>query len=203
MTAELPLLEDVGPGASRLRLVCHLPFFVPLRLAEDDHARRARVIELQVETHDLAVQDDLVVVDHLHPLDRAHALLVANQRGVLTARVVRVTPERVVVHHVLGRELAIAVVELHALLQLDPPGSTVLGHLCALGQPGIVATRRDVDLEQPLERRIVLDVVVGGAVDPGAHVVPIRVDEAHHQSVHFALAGGGLGLGAHACQRQE
>jgi len=149
------------------------------------------------------VHHDLVVVDHLHPLDRAHALLEGSGRGVFAAWVVGVTPHGVVVHDVSGSKLAIAVVELHALLQLDAPGPAVLGHFRALGKPRIVATRRNVDLEQPLERRIMLNVVVRGAEDPGAHVIPIGDDETHHQTVHLRLAGGGLGLGARACQQQE
>ena len=33
-----------------------------------------------------------------------------------------------------------------------------------------------------------LDVVVGRAADPGAEVIPERIDETHHQTIHLRLA---------------
>src|SRR5207249_752698 len=43
VAAQLPLLEDIRPGAGRLRLVPHFSFFVPLRLAENHDVCRTRV----------------------------------------------------------------------------------------------------------------------------------------------------------------
>ena len=72
-------------------------------------------------------------------------------------------------------------------MQLHPPGPPV-GALCpAIRQPGLVVARR-VDLDEPLLHGVVLDVVIGRPVDPGAHVVQVRRDQPHHQAVHFGLA---------------
>src|SRR5437870_8538036 len=48
-----------------------------------------------------------------------------------------------------------------------------------------------------------LDHVVSAAIDPWAYVVPILLDQPHHQAVHLGLAGGGWGLCLGSCYAQE
>ena len=184
---QLSLLEDVRARPGGLLLVAHFAFGVPLLLAEDHDVRRARVVERHVETHDLAVHGDLVGIDHLDLLHLTDAGPVAGDRWVFAAGVVRLTPQGVRVDHVLRRELAVAVMELDAPMQLHPPGPPVGALRPAIRQPGFVLTRR-VDLDEPLLHGVVLDVVIGRPVDPGAHVVQVRRDQPHHQAVHFGLA---------------
>ena len=62
-----------------------------------------------------------MVVDHFNAMDHAHAVAVAREGRILTARVVVVAPQGVVVHHILGGELAIAVLKRHAFVQLQVP----------------------------------------------------------------------------------
>src|SRR5712691_5799621 len=107
------------------------------------------------------------------------------------------------VHHVLSGKLAITVVELHALLQLEAPRPAVLGHLPARGQPGLIHTRLGVDRKEPLKHRVVLDHVVRSSDDPGTPVVPILLDQPHHQAVHFGFPGCRLALRLGACQHQK
>src|SRR5262249_60833907 len=101
VAVHLAFLEDVGPRPRRPGLVAHLAFLVPLRLAEHDHARRARVIELEVQADDLAVHHDLMVADDLDALDGAHAVLVADDWRALATRVVGFSPRLMLVHHFL------------------------------------------------------------------------------------------------------
>ena len=197
--AELPLFEDIWPRARRVLLIAFLALFLPLRLAEDHDIRRAGVIKRHVQTRHLAVHDDLVIVNRLDALNRANALSVATRRRVFAARIVLITPQGMVVHHILGRELAIAVVEWHALLQLETPGPAVLGHLPALGQPGLILAFR-TDLEEPFKRRVVLDHVVRGAIDPRTPVVAIGQNQPHHQTVHLGLPGDCRSLGLRSPQ---
>src|SRR5262249_59301304 len=93
-------------------------------------------------------------------------------RWVLAARVVVVAPQGMAVHDVFGGELAVAVVELHPLVQLDPPGPAIRRQLPAVGQPGLIRAVR-CDLDEPLEHPVMLDHVVRGTVDPWPPVVPI------------------------------
>ena len=185
--AQLSLLEDVRPRPRRLALVPHLAFGVPLLLAEDHDVRGARVVERHVQTHDLAVHGDLVSVDHLDLLDLTDAGPVAGDRRVFPAGVVRVTPEGMGVDDILGRELAVPMMELHALVQLHPPGPPIGAQRPAIRQPGLVLARLRVDLHEPLEHGVVLNVVIGRPVDPGAHIIQVRRDEPHHQAVHLGL----------------
>ena len=108
-----------------------------------------------------------------------------------------------IVHDIFGGELAVAVMELHPLVQLDAPRPAVLGHVRALGQPGIILARLGVDLKEPLERRVMLDHVVSAAIDPRTHVIPIWQDQPHHQTVRLGLAGGGRGLCLGSCYSQK
>src|SRR5712691_7264674 len=106
------------------------------------------------------------------------------------------------VHHVLSGKLAITVVELHALLQLEAPRPAVLGHLPARGQPGLIHTRLGGDLEETLERRVMLDHVVRGPDYPRTPVIPILLDQPHHQAVRLGLAAG-RSLRRDACHPQH
>src|SRR5262249_36706033 len=108
-----PFLEDIRPGAGRLRLVRHLAFFIPLRLAEDDDGRGARVIKRPVEADYFAVHDDLVIIDDLDPLDLANAVFVPYIGRIFAARVLLVTPQGMTVHDGFRSELAVAVGERH------------------------------------------------------------------------------------------
>ena len=82
--------------------------------------------------------------------------------------------------------------ELHALVQLHPPGPPIGAQRPAIRQPGLVLARLRVDLHEPLEHGIVLNVVIGRPVDPGAHVIQVRRDEPHHQAVHLGLPRRGV-----------
>src|SRR5262249_9318039 len=73
---------------------------------------------------------------------------------------------------------------LHALISqvwpISPPSqpengqsSMILGSTTTSGQPGFILAVRG-DLNEPLKYRIVLDVVVSGAIDPRTHVVQVR-----------------------------
>src|SRR5262252_8718897 len=97
------------------------------------------------------------------------------------------------VHDILSSELAVAVVELDALVQLHVPGPAVLSQLPAVGQPGLIlAVWRDFD--KPLERRVMLDHVVRTAIDPRADVVPKLLDQPQDQAVHLGRPRRWLGL---------
>ena len=196
-------LKMYGPVPAGLLVVPHLAFCVPLLLAEDHDVRSARVVERHVQTHDLAVHGDLVGVDHLDLLDLTDAGPVAGDRGVFPAGVVRVTPEGMGVDDILGRELAVAMMELHALVQLHPPGPPIGAQRPALRQPGFVLARLRVDLDEPLEHGIVLDIVIGRPVDPGAHVIQVRCDEPHHQAVDLGLPRRGVCAPAGAATRSS
>ena len=127
-------VELVGPGAGRRLGILRVVEVGLLDRALRDHVpdaqivRRERVRRLR-EDRDGAVVDLLGVVD----VDRAHAV----------ARVVdRVEALRLVVdqaldvpHHQVGRQVA-AVVELHALAQLDDPSLVVGGIDGPLGRRG-------------------------------------------------------------------
>ena len=184
----LALFDHVGTRAGRMRLIPHLPLFVPLRFAKHGHVRSARVVKQHVETHIFTVHDELMVVEHFNAMDHAHAVAVAREGRILTARVVVVAPQGVVVHHILGGELAIAVLKRHAFVQRQVPGPAVLRHLPALGQPGLVLALW-TDLEEPFKGRIMLDHVVRGAIDPRTPVVSIGQNQPHHQTVHLGLPG--------------
>ena len=149
------------------------------------------------------MHDDLVVVHHLDAIDGTYAILIAYGRGVLAAWVLVVTPQSVIVHHVLGGKFAVAMVELHALAQLEAPGASILGHFRTLGQPGIILARRRVNLKQPLVHRVMLDNVVRRAIDPRAPVIPIGQDQAHHQTIHLGLPRCWLALGLATWQEQD
>ena len=67
------------------------------------------------------MHDDLVVIDHLDPLDLANAIFVTHVGRIFAARIFLVTPQGMTVHDVFRSELTVAVVELYALVQLDVP----------------------------------------------------------------------------------
>ena len=56
-----------------------------------------------------------------HLVDSADARSIGSGGRVFANGVCVIAPQGMGVHHILGRELAVAVVELHALLQLDAP----------------------------------------------------------------------------------
>src|SRR5262249_48736313 len=118
---QLSLFEHIGTSAGWMRLIPHLPLFVPLRLAEHGHIRSARVVKQHIEADVFTVHDDLMIVDDLDAIHHAHAVAVAREGWVFPAWIVIIAPQGMVVHHILGGELAIAVMELYALLQLEVP----------------------------------------------------------------------------------
>ena len=97
--------------------------------------------------------------------------------------------------------------EWHPLPQPDGPGATILRHLPILGQPGVILAGVGVDLKEPLEGWVMLDIVVGCPDNPGTHIIPVGEDQAHHQAVYLGLAGFWcgrqcLGYGKHQDQQQ-
>ena len=79
VAVDLALLEDIRPGAGRLALVGHLTIFIPLRFAEHHHIGSAGIIERDIETGILAVQDDFMIVDHLDALHRTDARAITRE----------------------------------------------------------------------------------------------------------------------------
>src|SRR5437879_1264958 len=102
VAAQLLLLENVRPGAGRLGLVRHLAFFVPLCLTKNHGIRGAGVVKRHIQARPLAVQDNVVIVDHLNALDSADTGPVATRGWIFTTRVVLVAPQGMSMYHVLG-----------------------------------------------------------------------------------------------------
>ena len=114
-------MKIYGPVPAGFALVAVLALFVPLGFAEDHDIRGTGVVKQRIEADILAVHDHLVVVDHFDLVDRTDAWSVGSGGRIFTAGVFLVTPQGMGVHEVFGGELAIAVMELHAFLQLHAP----------------------------------------------------------------------------------
>ena len=114
-------MKTYGPVPAGLLLVAVLALFIPLGLAEDHDIRGTGVVKQRIETDVLTVHDDLVVVDHFDLVDRTDAWSVGRGGRIFATGVFLVTPQGMGVHEILGGELAIAVMELHAFLQLHAP----------------------------------------------------------------------------------
>ena len=151
----LPVDVAVGAGARRPLVEALEALLVPLRLADDPQIAGARR-GIRHDRHGaLHAEDDLVVVDGLHLLGRAPEA--GQGRGrILTQH------ERVGMHDVLGGELAVAVVELHPLAQVEGPLFQVGAGLPLLRQAGGVLARLGVDVEQRLQERVELEMVGAG-----------------------------------------
>src|SRR5713101_6350295 len=89
-----------------------MPFLPPASSGASWHD----FVKRHVEARHLAVHDELVIVDHLDAFDGADASPVAAGGGVFAARVVLIAPQGMIVHDIFGGELAVAVVERHALV---------------------------------------------------------------------------------------
>jgi hypothetical protein len=88
----LPLLEDIGPSASRLLLVAVLALFVPLGFAEDHDIRGTGVIKQRIKADILTVHDHLVVVDYFDTVDCTDPWSVGSSGRIFTAGVFLITP---------------------------------------------------------------------------------------------------------------
>ena len=128
-------LEVEGAGADRIPL--ELVVIGRGLLGDDvallvaDHAEQEdRVVGLERDLHG-------VRVEHLDGLDDVQVHAVARARGLVDLSLEAEL-------HVLGRHLAEALVELHALLELERPERAVGRQRPALGQVGLDLGRRDL-----------------------------------------------------------
>jgi hypothetical protein len=92
------------------------------------------------------------------------------------------------VDHILGGELPVPMVELDPSMELDPPGLPIRAKLPAVGKPGHILAGLGINLDEPLQHGVMLDVVVSCPIDPWPYVIKVWRDEAHHQAVDLGGA---------------